>query len=116
MPRRHLHVLRWRVHGGAGAYPPTYLLYRCTERSSYASILGSPSPTWTARCTTRETTTRPNDLLTSSNTYEESTTLYGQVHHEIKLDEDGVKHHTAEMAPAGPLAIAGGPETQEMHR
>jgi len=37
-----------------------------------------------------------------------------QVHHEIKLDKDGVKHHTAEMAPA--LAITGGPETQEMHR
>jgi len=55
--------------------------------------------------------------LLAAYTYEEQpTTLYGQVHHEIKLDEDGVKHHTAEMAPAGPLAIAGGPETQEMHR
>mmetsp|Transcript_11407 Transcript_11407/g.23200 ORF Transcript_11407/g.23200 Transcript_11407/m.23200 type:complete len:223 (+) Transcript_11407:49-717(+) len=32
-----------------------------------------------------------------------------QVHHEIKLDADGVKHHTAEMAQ-------GAPESQEMKR
>ena len=51
--------------------------------------------------------------MVGAHTYEEHT-YYVQVHHEIKLDKDGVKHHTAEMAPA--LAIAGGPETQEMHR
>mmetsp|Transcript_7229 Transcript_7229/g.17989 ORF Transcript_7229/g.17989 Transcript_7229/m.17989 type:complete len:233 (+) Transcript_7229:41-739(+) len=41
-----------------------------------------------------------------------------QVHHEIKIDKDGIKHHAAEMPPPA-IAVAtpvGGPETQQMQR
>ena len=99
-------------------FPPTYLLYRCTERSSYMLLYLDHRPPHGQLGAPHERPQRDHQTtyLLAAYTYEEPTTLYGQVHHEIKLDKDGVKHHTAEMAPAGPLAIAGGPETQEMHR
>ena len=62
-------------------------------------------------CTARSTR---DQATVSRSTHHEEHVYCVQVHHEIKLDKDGVKHHTAEMAPA--LAITGGPETQEMHR